>query len=76
MKSTKHTGSLAFKRRSGCSVTLLSYCAGTKIISEVKLPIYQKSSMAHRETKSRTAASIEILNGVEKLPASLRIIPI
>ena len=31
--------------RSGC------YCAGMKIISEAKLPIYQKSSMAHRATR-------------------------
>ena len=35
-----------------------------------------KSSMAHRVTWSKTAASIETLNGVEKPPASLRIIPI
>ena len=32
--------------------------------------------MAHRETWSKTAASSEMLNGVEKPPASLRIIPI
>ena len=41
MKSTRHTGSPAFKRRSGCSVTLFRYCARMKIISETKLPIYQ-----------------------------------
>ena len=35
--------SLAFRRRSGCSATLLSYCVAMKIISETKLPIYQKS---------------------------------
>ena len=29
---------------------LFSYCAGMKIISEVKFQIYQKSSMANRET--------------------------
>ena len=34
----------AKRRRSG-------YCAGMKIISEAKLPIYQKSSMAHRATR-------------------------
>ena len=76
MKSTRHTDFLAFKRRLGCSVTLFSYCAGMKIISEGKLPIYQKSLMAHRETWSKTAASIEMFNGVEKPPASLIIIPI
>ena len=35
-----------------------------------------KSSVAHRVTWSKTAASIETLNGVKKPPASLRIIPI
>ena len=35
----------AKRLRSGC------YCAGMKIISEAKLPIYQKSSMAHRATR-------------------------
>ena len=50
MKSTKHTGSLAFKRRSGWSATLFNYCAGMKILSEAKLPVYQKSSMVHRVT--------------------------
>ena len=32
--------------------------------------------MAHRETRSKTAASFEMLDGVEKPPASPRIIPI
>ena len=32
--------------------------------------------MAKRETLSKTAASIEMLNGVEKPPESLRILPI
>ena len=27
-----YTGSLALERRSGCSATLFSYCAGTKIL--------------------------------------------
>ena len=36
MKSTRHTGSLAFKSRLGCSVTFFSYCAGMKIISDAK----------------------------------------
>ena len=76
MKSIKHTGFLAFKRRSGCSATLFSYCTGMKIILEAKLPIYQKSSMSHRVTWSTTATSIEMLNGIEKPPASLRMIPI
>ena len=76
MKSTGHTGSLAFKRRLGCLATLFSDCAGMKIILEAKLPIYQKSSMAHRVTWSKTVASIEMLNSVEKPPASLGIIPI
>ena len=67
MKSIKHTGSLGFKRRSDCSATLFSYCAGMKIISDVKLPIYQKSSMAHRVTWSKTAASIKMLHGLENL---------
>ncbi|RMX43711.1 hypothetical protein pdam_00006341 [Pocillopora damicornis] len=40
-------------RRSGCSATLFSYCAGMTIISEAKSPIYQKPSMAHRETWHR-----------------------
>ena len=76
VKSTRYTGSLAFKRRPGCSATLFSYCAGMKIISEAKLPINQKSSMSHRETRSKTAASFEMLDGVEKRPESPRIIPI
>ena len=42
-----HTGSLVFKRRSGYSAALFSNCPGMKIISEAKLPIYQKSSVAH-----------------------------
>ena len=76
MKSIRDTGSLALKRRSGCTATLFSYCAGMKITSEAKFPIYQKPSMAHRVTWSKTAASIEMLNDVEKPLASLRIIPI
>ena len=32
-----------------------------KIISEAKLPIYQKTSMAHRVTWSKTVTSIEML---------------
>ena len=42
-----HTGSLVFKRRSGYSAALFSNCPRIKIISEAKLPIYQKSSVAH-----------------------------
>ena len=38
----------ANRQQSGPSATLFSYCAGMKIISEAKLPIYQKSSMAYR----------------------------
>ena len=48
IKSTRHTGSLSVKRRSGYLTTLFSNCAGMKIISEAKLPIYQKSTMARR----------------------------
>ena len=77
VKSTRYTGSLAFKRRSGCSAIPFSHCAGMKIISETKLPIYQKTSMAHRVTWSKTVTSIEMLEKcVEKPPASLGIIPI
>ena len=77
MKSIRYTGSLAFKRRSGCSAIPFSYCAGMKIISEAKLPIYQKTSMAHRVTWSKTVTSIEMLEKcVEKPPASLGSIPI
>ena len=47
-KSTRRTGSLAFRRRSGCSATLFNYCTAMKSISEAKLPINQKSSMSHR----------------------------
>ena len=47
-KSTRRTGSLAFRRRSGCSATLFNYCATMKSISEAKLPINQKSSISHR----------------------------
>ena len=50
MKSTRRRGSLALKRQSGCSATLLSYYAGMEVTSEAKLPIYQKPSMAHRVT--------------------------
>ena len=50
-KSTRQRGSLASGRWSGCSATLLSYCAAIKIISEAKFPIYQKSSMAQRVTR-------------------------
>ena len=50
MKGTWRRGSLAFKRRSGCSATLFSYCAEKTILSEVKLSIYQKSSMACKVT--------------------------
>ena len=50
MKSTWPRGSLAFKRRSGYSATLFSYCAEKTILSEVKLSIYQKSSMARKVT--------------------------
>ena len=67
MKSTWHTGSLAFKRRSGCSATPFSYCAGMKILSAAKLPSYQKSSMTHRVTWHLTVASTERLNGLENL---------
>ncbi|RMX56083.1 hypothetical protein pdam_00010385 [Pocillopora damicornis] len=52
------------------------YCAGMKVILEAKLSIYQKSSMAYKVTWFKTTASTEMLNGVEKPPASLRIIPI
>ena len=41
----------ANQRRSGCSATHFSYCVGMKIVSEAKLPIYQKSSTAHRVTR-------------------------
>ena len=50
-KSTRWTGYLAFRRWSGCSATLMSYCAAIKIISGAKLPIYQKFSMAERVTR-------------------------
>ena len=50
-KITKRTGSEAFGRWSGCSATLLSYCAAIEIISEAKLPIYQRSSMARGVTR-------------------------
>ena len=76
MKSIRRTGSPTFKRRSGCLATLFSYCAGKKIISEAKLPIYQKPSLTLKVMWSKTAASIETLNDVEKPPASLRVIPI
>ena len=42
-----HTGSLVFNGRSGYSAALFSSCPGMKILSEAKLPIYQKSSVAH-----------------------------
>ena len=67
MKSTWRTGSLGFKRLSGWSATLFSYCTGIKILSAAKFPIYQKSSMAHRLTWYLTAALIEMLNGLENL---------
>ena len=76
MKSIRRTGFPTFKRRLGYLATLLSFCAGMKIISEAKLPIYQKSSLAIRVMWSKTAASIETLNDVEIPPASLRVIPI
>ena len=50
MKSTRRTGAQAFKRRSGLSVTVFKLGAGMKILPEAKLPVYQKSSMAHRAT--------------------------
>ena len=50
-KSTRRTGYLAFSRWSGCSATLLSYCAAMKSISGAKLPIYQKSLVAGRITR-------------------------
>ena len=50
MKGTWRTGSLVFKRRSGWSATLFSYCTGMKLLSEARLPIYQKPSMAHTLT--------------------------
>ena len=40
-----------FWRRSSCSATLLINCLGVTITSDAKLPIYQKSSMAHRVTR-------------------------
>ena len=49
-KSTRCTGSLAFKRRSGWSATLFNYCVWMKILSEAKLPVYQKCWMAHKVT--------------------------
>ena len=48
MKSTRRGGYLASKRRSGCSATLFSYCAGITIMLKAKLPIYQKPSMVHK----------------------------
>ena len=39
MKSTRCTDSLAVKRRSGCSATLFSYCAGIKIKPPASLRI-------------------------------------
>ena len=35
MKSIRRTGSLTFKRRSGCLATLFSYCAGMKITNNL-----------------------------------------
>ena len=53
----------ANRRRSDC------HCAGMKIIFKAKLPIYQKSSMVHRETRQ-----IRLLRQLKCLTASLRII--
>ena len=44
------SGAQAFKRRSGLSATVFKLGAGMKILPEAKLPVYQKSSMAHRVT--------------------------
>ena len=64
MKSTRHTGSLAFKGRSGWSAKLFNYCAGTKILWEARLPVYQKIlSGSQSNLVSKTAAS----NGLETL---------
>ena len=48
---------------------------GMKIISEAKLSIYQKSSMARRATRRvRLLRQLKCLtSGLEKPPASLRI---
>ena len=47
-----------------------------KIVSEVKLPIYQKSNDLQGNEASETAVSVEMLDGLEAPPtAILRIIP-
>ena len=67
----------ANRQQSGPSAILFSYCAGMKIISEAKLPIYQKilNGLQGNEA-SKTAVSVEMHNGLEAPPtAILRIIP-
>ena len=64
MRSTRRTGSIAFKRWSSWSATLFNYCAGMKIIPEARLPIYQKFSMAHKVTWH-----LRVLRQLKCLPA-------
>ena len=82
MKSTRRKGYLAFRRQSGCSVILFSYCAGMTIIPEAMTIIFEVANLPKTFNgpqgivASKTAASIEMLHGLEKSPVSLRIITI
>ena len=58
--------SLAFRRRSGCSATLLSYCVAMKNYFRNEVANLPKIVNGPKGNKtSKTAASVEMLNGIE-----------
>ena len=48
MRSTRRTGSLVFRGRSGWLAKLFNHCAGMKLLWEAELLVYRKCSMAPR----------------------------
>ena len=58
-KSTRRTGSLALRRRSGCSATLFESLCDNENYIRSEVPINQKFK------EFKTAASVEMLNGLE-----------
>ena len=58
--------SLAFRRRSDCSATLLSYCAAIKNYFRNEVANLRKIPNGPKGNKtSKTAASVEMLHGIE-----------
>ena len=65
-KSTRHTGSLAFRRRLGCSATLFELLRGNENYISSEVANFPKILNGPKGNKaSKTAASVEILNGLE-----------